>query len=144
MMMKMDRSATHTLEAIQIKLSALWISRMLVGFLGDVLRFLEPGMMANIIGGDIEGMQLTEGMLFAAAIIMVLPILMVFFSLTMRYKLNRWSNIVLAVSLFGFDLIGLPSYSSAYATVLILIGMAFNALTVWYAWRWQKTATSVE
>jgi hypothetical protein len=142
--MKMDRSATHTLDAIQIKLSALWISRMLVGFLGDVLRFLEPGMMAKIIGGDIDGMQMTDGMLLAAAIIMLLPILMVFLSLTMRYKANRLANIILAVFLFVFDLIGLPGYTSPYATVLILVGMGFNALTVWYAWRWQKTDVSIE
>ena len=126
------------MEDVRIKLSALWVARMLTGFLGDVLRFLEPGMMEQIMAGDIDGVQLTDGMLLGMAIIMVLPIVMVFLSLTLKYKANRWANIILAILLFGFDLIGLPSYTSAYATFLIIVGLVFNALTVWYAWKWPK------
>ena len=33
------------MEDVRIKLSALWAGRMLTGLQGDVLRFMEPGMM---------------------------------------------------------------------------------------------------
>ena len=123
---------------VRIKLSALWIARMLTGFLGYVLRFLEPGMLEQILAGDLAGMQMTQGMLLVAAVIMVLPIGMVFLSLTLPYKANRWANIVLAVFIFCFDLVGLPTYTSAYALFLIVVGLVFNALTVWYAWKWSE------
>jgi hypothetical protein len=123
---------------VRIKLSALWVARMLVGFLGDVLRFFEPGMLEQIIAGDVEGMEMTQGFLLLGAIVFVLPIVMVFLSLTLPYKANRWANIILAIFIFGFDLVGLPTYTAAHAIFLIIVGLAFNALTVWYAWKWPK------
>jgi hypothetical protein len=40
------------------------------------------------------------------------------------------------IILFGFNLIGLPTYPSAYDKFLIIVGLVFNVLTVWYAWKW--------
>ena len=111
---------------------------MLVGFLRDVLRFMEPEMMSQIVSGEVEGMQLTQGFLLAGATVMVLPILMVFLSLTLPYKANRWANIIVAIFVFGFDAIGLPSYAAAYAILLIVVGLVFNVLTIAYSWRWRK------
>ena len=52
---------------VRIMLSALWVARMLTGFVGDVLKFYEPGMAAQILAGEVDGMALTEGFLLAAA-----------------------------------------------------------------------------
>jgi hypothetical protein len=68
---------------------------------------------------------------------MVIPIVMVFLSLTLSYPLNRWSNIVAATIFLGFNLLGLPAYRSSYDRFLIIVGLGFNALTIWYAWQWQ-------
>jgi hypothetical protein len=62
---------------------------------------------------------------------------MVFLSLTLSYPLIRWANIVAAIVFLGFNLIGLPTYPSAYDRFLIIVGVGFNLLTVWYAWQWQ-------
>jgi hypothetical protein len=128
------------MDNVQIKLAALWICRMLTGFLGDVLRFLEPGMLEKIIAGEADGMQITHELLLVSAIVMVIPIFMVFLSLTLPYKANRWANIIFAIFFIGFDLVGLPTYTSAYAVFLIIVGLLFNALTLWYAWKWPKQA----
>ena len=90
---------------VKVKLSALWVCRMLTGFLGDVLRFLEPGMLEKFIAGEADGMQITQELLLVSAVIMVIPIVMVFLSLTLPYKANRWANVIFAIFLFGFDLI---------------------------------------
>lgn len=124
------------MDQIRIKLSALWICRMLVGFLGDVLGFMEPGALEQFNTGEVGGMVLSSQLLLVAAIVMFLPILMVFLSLTLRYKAARWSNILLALFLFVFDLVGLPTYPGLHRQFLIAAGMGFNAITIWYAWRW--------
>jgi hypothetical protein len=72
------------------------------------------------------------------AILMVIPVVMVFLSLTLKHKANRWANIVVAIFFFGFNLIGLPTYPSTYDKFLIIVGLLFNVLTVWYAWKWPK------
>jgi hypothetical protein len=70
------------------------------------------------------------------AVLMVIPIIMVILSLILDHSVNRWVNILVAIFFFVFNLIGLPTYPSAYDRFLIVVGLVFNVLTVWFAWRW--------
>ena len=122
------------MEDVKIKLSALWVALMLTYLLGDVLRIFS----GDFIAGEIGGMQVTQGMFLGMAVLIVIPIVMVFLSLTLPYPVNRWANIIVAIIFFGINLIGLPRYPSAYDKFLIIVGLVFNVLTVWYAWKWPK------
>ena len=107
---------------------------MLTYLLGDVLRIFSGDFKA----GEIGDMPITQGMYLGMAILMVIPAVMVFLSLTLKYKANRVANIILAVFFFVINLIGLPTYPSAYDKFLIVVGLVFNGLTVWYAWNWSQ------
>lgn len=120
------------MDEVQIKLSAIWVALMLTYLLGDVLRIFA----GDFKPGEIGGMQIGQGMYLGLAIIMLIPIVMVVLSLILNQPVNRWANIVAAVGLFLFNLVGLPTYPSLYDKFLIVVGLGFNALTVWYAWRW--------
>jgi len=120
------------MDSTRIKLCALWASLMLTYLLGDVLRIFSGDFMA----GEISGMQITESMYLGLAILMVIPVLMVFLVLVLPHKANRWVNLIIAGFFFVFNLIGLPTYPSAYDQFLILVGLGFNLLTAWYAWKW--------
>jgi cytochrome bd-type quinol oxidase subunit 2 len=120
------------MEDIKIKLSGIWVALMLTYLLGDVLRIFSGDFSAGAIGE----MQISQGMYLGMAIIMVMPILMVFLSLMLKRKANRWANISVAVFFFLFNAVGLPTYPSVYDQFLIVVGLVFNVLTVWYAWKW--------
>lgn len=117
---------------VQIKLSALWVALMLTYLLGDVLRIFSGDFKA----GEIGDMPITQTMYLGLAILMVIPVVMVFLTLVLNYPVNRWANIILAIFFFLFNLVGLPTYPSLYDKFLIVVGLAFNVLTVWYAWKW--------
>ena len=125
------------MEAIRIKLSGIWVSLMLTYLLGDVLRIFSGDFDA----GQVGGMQVSQGMYLFMAILMVIPVLMVILSLTLPYKINRWGNMIVAAFFFLFNLVGLPTYPSAYDQFLIVVGLLFNLMTVWYAWKWSKLET---
>jgi uncharacterized membrane protein len=102
--------------------------------LGDVLR---------IFSGDTQTVEMskqlanfTQPMWLGIAIVMAMPIVMIVLSLILPYPVNRWTNIIVASFLFLFNLVGLPTYPSAYDKFLIVVGLGFNGLTVWYAWNW--------
>ena len=120
------------MEEIRIKLAALWVVLMLTYLLGDVLRIFSGDFKA----GEIGGMQVTQAMYLGMAVLMVIPIVMVFLSLILNHPVNRWANIGVAIFFFIFNLVGLPTYPSAYDKFLIVVGLVFNVLTVWYAWKW--------
>ncbi len=117
---------------VQIKLSGLWVALMLTYLLGDVLRIFSGDFKA----GEIGGMKISEVMWLGIAVLMVIPVVMVFLSLTLNDPVNRWVNIIVAIFFFVFNLIGLPTYPSMYDKFLIVVGLVFNVLTVWYAWKW--------
>ena len=121
------------MEEVRIKLAALWVALMLTYLLGDVLRIFSGDFEAAKIGGM---MEISPAFYLGMAVLFVLPIVMGFLSLTLPYSVNRWANIILAILLFAINLVGLPTYPSLYDKFLIVVGLVFNGLTVWYAWKW--------
>ena len=120
------------MEDVKIILSVLWVALMLTYQQGDVMRIYAGDFTA----GEIMGKQITQVMWLGINILMVIPIVMVFLSLMLPYPVNRWANIIVAIFFFLFNLIGLPTYPGAYDKFLIIVGLGFNVLTVWYAWKW--------
>ena len=118
------------MQDVQIILSGLWVAVMLTYLLGDVLRIFAGDFKA----GEIEGKKITQKLMMGIAILMLVPIVMLFLSLTLAFPVNRWVNIIVAIGLFVFNLIGLPTYPGAYDKFLIIVGLGFNVLIVWYAW----------
>jgi hypothetical protein len=122
------------MEGTRIKLSAIWVSLMLTYLLGDVLRIFS----GDFVTGEVSGMQISQGLMLGMAVLMLIPIVMVCLSLTLKHALNRWANIILPIFFFVFNAIGLPTYPSLYDQFLIVVGLVFNVLTVWIAWLWKK------
>ncbi len=118
-----------------IKLSVIWICVMLTYLLGDVLRIFSGDFKVGEMGSK-GGMPMTQNMMLGIAILMVIPILMVFLSVTLNQPVNRWVTIIVAVFFFLFNLVGLPTYPSLYDKFLIAVSLVFNVVTVWYAWNW--------
>jgi len=120
------------MEDTRIILAGLWVALMLTYLLGDVLRIfagdIEPGKLAG-------GTPATQGMWLGIAVIMLIPIIVVVLTLTVKYPVIRWMNIIVALFFVVFNLMGLP-YPGAYDNFLIVVSFLFNALTVWYAWKW--------
>lgn len=122
------------MEDVKIRLSALWAALMLTYLLGDVLRIFSGDFTA----GEMGGLQISQELMLGMAALLVIPAVMVFLSVTLKYSVNRWTNIIFAIFFFVFNLIGLPTYPSMYDQFLIIVGLVFNIVTVWLAWRWQK------
>ena len=116
----------------QIKLSSIWVVVMLIYLLGDVMRIFS----GDFKEGQMGGMQVSQNMYMGMAILFVIPIVMVFLSLTLPHQVNRWANIIVAIIFFAVNIVGLPTYPSAYDKFLNIVGLVFNVLTVWYAWKW--------
>ena len=124
----------------KIKLSALWVALMFCYTYADILGFYAPGNLEELLSGEIAGIQMTQGMLFGSALLMVVPSLMIFLSLVMIAKTNRLVNIIagivyLVVLASTFFTGRNPAYYLFFAVVkAILLG-----LIVWFAWKWPKT-----
>ncbi len=116
---------------IKINLSATWIVVMLIYLLGDVLRIIS----GDVVRGMAE-LNLNQWMYLVMAVLMLIPILMIFLTLVLPQPANRWANIIVAGFFLLFNLAGLPTYPSLYDKFLLVVSMVFNLVTIWYAWNW--------
>lgn len=121
-------------DEVRIILSSLWVALMLTYLLGDVLRIFA----GDVTAGEIDGQEASQWMWVLAAVMMLIPIIMLILSLTVPYPAIRWVTIVAAVVLVLFNLAGLP-YDGLYDNFLIIVGLVFNGVIVWYAWTWVTT-----
>ena len=120
------------MESSRIILSGLWVALMLNNLWGDVLRI----MAGDITLGELDGVKVGQGVWFGIAVLMLIPIVMIVLSLVLNYPLIRWVNIAAALIMFLISLVGLPGYPGAYDKFLIIVGLVFNVITIWYAWKW--------
>lgn len=118
----------------RIKLAFLWVSLMLTYLLGDVMRIFA----GDFVAGEIDGFIVTQGMWLGMAALMLIPILMVYFTLSMSHRVTRIANIGVSGFFFLFNAVGLPTYPSFFDQFLIAVGLGFNVLTIWHAWRWKN------
>jgi hypothetical protein len=117
----------------RIILSGLWVATMLTFLWGDVLGLISGDTETGKIGGSVY--ESTHGIWVGIAALMLIPIIMIVLTLTLNHRAIRWVNIIVAIFWIIFNLSALSSYP-AYNKFLLIISMGFNALTIWYAWKW--------
>ena len=125
------------IEDTKVKFQTLWIFVMFNYLYADVLGLHDPAILKELITGSAGTLQITQGFLLGAAILMETAIAMVLLSRVLKYRANRWANIIAglihtaAVSLSMF--VGKPAlYYLFFGTIEIVC----TSLIVWYAWTW--------
>ena len=115
----------------KIMLSATWVVVTLIYLYGDVLRICSGDLAKSM-----ANMNFNQFVWLGIAILMLIPILMVFLALVLPQGVSRWANIIVAGFFILFNLVGLPTYPSLYDKFLLVVSMVFNGVTVWIAWNW--------
>lgn len=112
------------------KLSLLWIFATLNYIYCDVVGVIDKSGTFHY----------TQIFLLGAAILVEIPIAMVLLSRILKYRTNRWANIiagtVMTVVQFGTLFVGTPTM---YYLFFSVIEIATTILIVWYAWKWKET-----
>lgn len=82
---------------IHVKLSSLWIMVVLNIICADILSFISPGFMAELVTGGLESNVVTHGLFLAIAVLLEIPIAMIFLSRILPQRSNRISNLVAGI-----------------------------------------------
>ena len=136
----MNTKPIGILEDVRTKLSALWIAVMLLYIYADILSLFRPGQIEEIMDGLLGPVAVTQGSLVVASVLMIIPAVMVFLSLTLKPGVNRWTNIALGVFYTLVNISNLIGESWAYYISFGAVEIVFTLLIVWYAWTWPNPA----
>ena len=99
----------------------------------------QPGHVAELAEGYLEGVHFTQTLLFGAAVLMAFPSFMVLLSLILKARVNRLVNIVAGifhiVVLIGTQFVG-EGETWIYWRFNELLQALFLMLIIWSAWKW--------
>ena len=123
---------------VKMKLSALWMVLMLLYIYADIFSLFRPGTIEKMMKGLMGPFPVTQGSLLAASILMMIPAVMVFLSLTLKPKVNRWANISLGVLYTVVNINNLIGEIWAYYIFFGVVEIALTFLIVWFAWTWRN------
>lgn len=107
---------------MNMKLAVLWLALMLVYLLGDVLRIFS----GDFVPGQFGGKTVQPIVWLGAAVVMLIPIVMMLVNVFWDNKNIVYANIIATSILFLFNAVGLPSYKSLYDIFLIVVGLFIN------------------
>lgn len=121
---------------VAVKLSALWASTMFMFAYVDIVSFYKPGVVRDILRGEVWEFDITQVWALGALALMTVPALMVFLSVGLRPAASRWANIVVAGLYIVVSLGNLAGESWAYLYFGAAIEVALLVTIVRYAWTW--------
>lgn len=123
------------MKDIRQRLSTLWIVIMFNMLFADVLAVMLSKNLTELLN-DTGPVVLTEGLLFTMAFLIEIPILMIFFSRFLKYKINRVLNIIAAVITILFVTVG--ASSDLQYLFFMVVEVLCSLAIIKYAWNWKE------
>jgi Family of unknown function (DUF6326) len=123
---------------VRLKISALWIAMLFLFAYGDIFGFFRAGLIEDVIAGEVSGMKITQVFLFAVSAYIAIASVMVFLTLVLKPRVNRWTNIVLPVLYIVSIVASVIGEGWAYFIFLSVLESALLLLIVRYAWTWPR------
>ena len=124
------------MEDWKIKISVLWLFASVAFLAHQILVLMEPGIIAQLTAGEAEGLKIGPELILFFAILMLVPLLMAFLSLTLKDSINRWANIIVG-AVFAVFFIGVIASVAKLSGEMLMTFSTVVALVliVWYAWK---------
>ena len=117
---------------MKAKLSTLWVVVMFNMLAADVLSLFIPGVHEDL--AETAGETPISQLMLVGAIVMEIPIVMIFLSRILKYRVNRWANIIAAVITIVYVIGGGSTYP--HYIFLATVEVLCMLLIIRYAWVW--------
>ena len=122
----------------QVKLAGLWAAVMFMYVYVDIFSFYKPGLIDDILVGKVFVFDITQTWLVSSLLLITMPALMVYLSLALPARANRYANIGLG-ALYIFITLGMAAGESwAYYIIGSIVEAVLFAQIIWFAWKWPK------
>lgn len=126
---------------VKVKLASLWASFMFLYIYVDYFHLYMPGTLKDMLAGKVFVFDISQVFILTALFLATIPMLMIFLSVALPAKINRLTNIIVAILLIPymlFNLVGeawIHMYFAAGVEVILL------GLIIGYAWKWPRGQT---
>lgn len=130
---------------VQAKMAAAWTSFMFLYIYVDILNFYKPGVIDDILGGVVFKFDISPTLLTIFLASVAIPALMVVLSMTLPARVNRATNLVVALLYIPYSMFNAAGASSDWAFfygLSIGLEVLLLAFILRSAWTWPRTPSS--
>ena len=141
--MNAQKTPQNVLEDIRVnmKLAALWASFMFLYIYVDYFHLYMPGSIEDILAGKMFVFDITQVVLLTGLASVTIPALMIFLSVALTAKVNRWTNIIVAAVYIPFTLFNLAGEAWMHMVFGAVVEVVLLLLIIRYAWKWPRIET---
>ena len=126
---------------VKLKLAALWASFMFLYIYVDYFALYMPSKIENILKGKVFVFDITQGFIMIALSLSTIPMLMIFLSVALPAKVNRWTNIIVAIVHIPYMLFNLTGEAWMHMYFAAAVEVVLLLLIIRYAWKWPLIET---
>jgi hypothetical protein len=127
---------------VKVKLAFLWTSLMFLYIYADYFELMTPGKLEKMMQLKTPMGPTSPDLLIIFSILLIIPALMIIFSIFLAPQLSKWANLVIGVIYAGISiLIIISSIGSEWQGFYVLYNFIelFVLLTILIqAWQWPK------
>jgi hypothetical protein len=127
---------------VRVTLSTLWVVAMFNYLYADVITLMNPSQLKMMMTGSVGPLQITQGFMLGAAILMETAIAMVLLSRVLAYRANRVVNIsaggLHTAAVLSSMFVGTPALHSIFFAA---VEVGLTLFIIGYAWRWKEQAS---
>lgn len=135
-------SSQNTLEdikvSVKLKLATLWTSLMFLIIYLDYFHLYMPGSLQDMLAGKVFVFDITQGFLLVALALVTIPALMIFLSAVLPAKVNRLTNIIVAIVVIPTMLYNLAGEAWIHMVFGAVVEVILLFLIIRYAWKWPR------
>ncbi|NJM96170.1 MAG: hypothetical protein HC800_02200 [Phormidesmis sp. RL_2_1] len=137
--MNVRKTPQKVLEDIRVnmKLAALWASFMFLYIYVDYFHLFMPGSLEDMLAGKMFVFDITQVSLLIGLVSVTIPALMIFLSIALSAKVNRWTNIIVATVYIPYTLFNLVGEAWIHMAFGAVVEVILLVLIICYAWKWR-------
>jgi hypothetical protein len=123
---------------IKVKLATLWTAFMFLYIYVDYFHLYMPGSIGDILAGKMFVFDITQVVLLTGLASVTIPALMIYLSVTLTAKVNRWTNIIVATVYIPYTLFNLAGEAWMHMVFGAVVEVVLLSLIIHYSWKWPR------
>jgi hypothetical protein len=127
--------------SLKLKLAALWASFMFLYIYVDYFHLFMPGVLKDMLAGKVFVFKITQTFILVALATVTIPAVMIFLSVALPAKVNRWANIIIAAVYIPYTLFNLVGEVWMHMVFGAVVEVVLLYLIIRYAWKWPRIST---
>lgn len=128
-----QNASEYATLSLKMKLAALWASFMFLYIYVDYFHLYMPGMLADLLAGKVFTFDISQTFLFIVMILVAIPAFMIFLSVALPNRINRWVNPIVAAIYIPYMLFNLVGEAWPHMYFAAALEVAHLILIIRYA-----------